>query len=109
MKTKPNTSTIRRAALCAALIVSVALTGCETPAQSALLGGAIGAGAGYIAGTAVQNNRNHAYNRGYRDSRYDRSYDSRGTYYSPGYRSDTYYSPGYRSNTYYYDRGYRHF
>ena len=104
MKTKPNPSAIRRAALCAALIVSVALTGCETPAQSALLGGAIGAGAGYIAGTAVQNNRNHAYYRGYRDSRYDSRYnsryDSRGTYYSPGYHSNTYY---------YYDRGYRHY
>ncbi len=95
MKTKPNTpSPIRRAALCAVLIVSVVLTGCETPAQTALLGAAVGAGAGYAAGTAVQNQRNRSYNQGYRDSRYNR-YDSRTRY---------------NNNVYYYDsRGLRHY
>lgn len=70
---------------------SIALTGCETPGQTALAGAAIGAGAGYVAGTAVQNQRNRSYNEGYRDSRY-RDNDRR--YYNDGrsYNRGTYYN-----------------
>lgn len=69
-----------RTSLCAMLTVSFAVTGCETPAQSALLGAAIGGGTGYVVGTAAQNQRQRNYNQsGYRDSRYDRG-NNRGYY-----------------------------
>ena len=85
--TKTNsTAWLRRTLLCAAVAVSVAFTGCETPAQSALLGAAIGGGAGYIVGKDAQNSRRHSYRQGYyRDSNYgyrDSSYDNR-RHYSP--------------------------
>lgn len=98
MKTK--LTTISRTALCAALIVSAGLTGCETPGQTALLGAAtgaaiggasrgrgedalkgaaIGAGAGYVAGKVVQHQRRRAYAQGYSDREYgDGYYDRRG-------------------------------
>lgn len=85
--------------LCAPMAAMVALTSCETPGQTALAGAAagaaiggalhgrgedalkgaaIGAGAGYLAGRAVQHERNRAYREGYYDSRYrDDHYDRR--------------------------------
>lgn len=106
MKTNSKSS-FHHVAICAALIASTALTGCETPGQTALLGAAtgaaiggatgrgenalkgaaIGAGAGYVAGRVVQNQRRRAYDEGYRDSRYERDdrRDRRGYYDRAGY------------------------
>jgi hypothetical protein len=79
------------AVLSGAMVAIVGLTGCETPGQTALAGAAagaaiggaihvrgedalkgaaIGAGAGYLAGRHVQNERERAYREGYYDSRY---------------------------------------
>ena len=102
MKTK--LITISRTALCASLIVSAGITGCETPGQTALLGAAtgaaiggarhgrgedalkgaaIGAGAGYVAGKVVQHQHQRAYAQGYRDAQYrDGYYDRRGYWHS---------------------------
>ncbi|MEQ1850140.1 MAG: hypothetical protein ABMA01_00975 [Chthoniobacteraceae bacterium] len=77
--TKPS-QWLLRTSLCAILVVSFAVTGCETPAQSALLGAAIGGGTGYVIGQSAQNQRQRNYDRGSsRDPRYDRR-DSRGYY-----------------------------
>jgi hypothetical protein len=81
------------------LVISVALTGCETPAQSALLGAAVIGGAGYVIGRNDQRQRGHSYHHGYRDSRYgyrDSRYgyrDSRYGYRDSRYDHRRYYAP----------------
>jgi hypothetical protein len=91
-----------RGGFCGLLAATMAFSGCETPGQTALLGAAtgaavggaathrgsgalagaaIGAGAGYLAGAAVRDQRERAYDQGYRDARYDSRrgyYDRRG-------------------------------
>jgi hypothetical protein len=83
----------------AALLSVLALTGCDTPGESALagaatgaaiggllhgrgdqalVGAAIGAGSGYLIGKAVQHERRRAYEDGYYDGHdYDRDHDDR--------------------------------
>jgi hypothetical protein len=83
------------------LILTSALTGCETPGQTALLGAgagaaiggaatgrgggalagaAIGAGTGFVAGSEVQEQRRRAYWAGYRDARLTSRRHRRGYY-----------------------------
>ncbi len=89
--TKPksnSTSWLRRTCLCALLVVSVVLSGCATREQSALLGAAIGGGAGYALGRSAHNHHGDNYRKGYRDSRYGYRYDrrdSRGYYDRRGF------------------------
>ncbi|MEP6671559.1 MAG: glycine zipper domain-containing protein [Chthoniobacter sp.] len=88
------------------LLASFALTGCDTPGESALLGAAtgaviggslhgrgdqalvgaaIGAGSGYLIGKAVQHERRRAYEDGYYDGRPgDRDYRDDRTRYPVG-------------------------
>lgn len=89
-----------------ALLSAFALTGCDTPGESALLGAAtgaaiggslhgrgdqalvgaaIGAGSGYLIGKAVQHERRRAYEDGYYDGR---DYDDRDR--DRDYRDDRY-------------------
>ncbi len=87
-----------------ALLTAFALTGCETPGETALagaatgaaiggllhgrgdqalVGAAIGAGSGYLIGKAAQHERRRAYEDGYYDGR---DYDDRD--HDRGYRED---------------------
>lgn len=89
------------------LLTAFALTGCDTPGESALagaatgaaiggllhgrgdqalVGAAIGAGSGYLIGKAVQHERRRAYEDGYYDRR---DYDDRDR--DRDYRDDRYY------------------
>lgn len=91
----------------ASLLAVFALTGCDTPGESALAGAAtgaaiggllhgrgdqalagaaIGAGSGYLIGKAVQHERRRAYEDGYYDGR---DYDDRDR--DRDYRDDRYY------------------
>jgi hypothetical protein len=95
-----------------ALLIAFALTGCETPGETALagaatgaaiggllhgrgdqalVGAAIGAGTGYLVGKAVQHERRRAYEDGYYEGH---DYDDRGhdrDYRDHDYRDDRYY------------------
>ena len=65
----------------------ISIGGATGRGENALKGAAIGAGAGYVAGRGVQNQRRRAYDEGYRDSRYERDdrRDRRGYYDRAGY------------------------